>query len=110
MQLLPPTYVDAAANQESYWQWQVLDVNPGSLQLHQPLISVEVSDDGEHFTTLLDDQGVDLQIIHDGPSDGGMSRYYLRWYNPEIAVPGRWFRFRLEPRNGQDRFFSSVFR
>ena len=110
VQLLPPAFMDASANQEPYWQWQVLDVNPSVLQLHQPLMAIEVSDDGEHFHTLFDDQGLDLQIIHDGPSDGGMSRYNLRWYNPEIAIPGRWFRFRLEPREGQELFFSSTFR
>ncbi|MEE2729863.1 MAG: neutral/alkaline non-lysosomal ceramidase N-terminal domain-containing protein [Pseudomonadota bacterium] len=110
VQLQPAVFVAAARNQEPYWEWQVLDVNPGQLQLHQPLLAVEVSDDGEHFSTLLDDQGLDLQVIHNGASDAGMSRYTLRWYNPEIAVPGRWFRFRLEPRINQALFHSSPFR
>ncbi len=110
VQLLPPAFVDAAANREPYWETQILDVNPAYLELHKPLLAIEVSDDGEHFKTLLDDQGMDLQIIHDEPSDAGMSRYWLRWYNPQIATPGRWYRFRVEPRQGQGVFYSTAFR
>ncbi|MAA59102.1 MAG: hypothetical protein CMK79_03030 [Pseudomonadales bacterium] len=117
VQLMPPHFVDAAANQEPYWQWQLLDVNVSAIRLHEPLLAVEYSDDGKHFqplrdaqNTVVDDQGLDLQIIHDGPSDAGMARYFLRWYNPQIAVPGRWFRFRVAAREGQQVFYSSAFR
>lgn len=117
VQLEPPRFIDAQANQESYWEWRILDVSPSHLRLHDPLLSIEVSDDGEHFSLLLDeqgnavnDEGVDLQVMHLGNSDAGMARYSLRWFNPEIAVPGRWYRFRIEAREGQSVFFSTGFR
>ena len=117
VQLVPAQFIDASANQEPYWEFQMLDVNASAMELHQPLLAIEFSDDGEHFQPLLDaqntpvdDQGLDLQIIHDGPSDAGMARYFLRWYNPQIAIPGRWFRFRVAARAGQAVFYSSPFR
>jgi len=117
VQLLPPAFTDATTHQEPHWQTQMLDVSPSHINLHEPLLSIEFSDDGKHFSVLtdqqgtpVDDEGVDLQIIYDGDSDAGMARYFLRWYNPEIAAPGRWYRFRVEARQGQDTFFSSPFR
>ncbi|HVK99827.1 MAG TPA: neutral/alkaline non-lysosomal ceramidase N-terminal domain-containing protein [Dongiaceae bacterium] len=116
VELQPPVFVDAQVNLEPYWETELLDVNPSVLDLHEPLLSIEVSDDGEVFSPLRDarnvpvnDQGYDLQILHEGASDAGMSRYRLRWFNPEIARPGRWFRFRVEARAGQAVFHSSRF-
>ena len=117
VELQQPRFVEAQANQEPYWEMQLLDVNPSALDLHEPLLAIESSDDGETFAPLRDgqgvavnDQGYDLQIIHDGASDAGMARYFLRWHNPLVAAPGRWYRFRLEARAGQDAFHSSRFR
>ncbi|MFZ5602072.1 MAG: neutral/alkaline non-lysosomal ceramidase N-terminal domain-containing protein, partial [Pseudomonadota bacterium] len=117
VELQVPRFVDAQANQEPYWEMQLLDVHPSAIALHEPLLAIEFSDDGEHFVPLLDgqgvavnDQGYDLQIIHDGASDAGMARYFLRWHNPLIASPGRWYRFRVEARAGQEVFHSSQFR
>lgn len=116
VELQAPVFVDAGANQEPYWEWQVLDVAPGQLRLHEPLLAVETSEDGTHFSLLLDgqgvpvnDQGYDLQIIHEADSDGGMARYRVRWHNPPVARPGQQFRLRLEPRRGLDVFTSSAF-
>lgn len=115
-ELMAPEFKDATLRQEPYWQVQYLDVGPSTIELHKPLFSIEVSDDGETFAPLLqqgspvNDEGYDLQIILDGESDGGMARYFLRWHNPQIAAPGRWYRFRVEPRLGQDVWFSSAFR
>ncbi len=117
VELQPAQFVDAQANQEPYWEMQLLDVNPSALNLHEPLLAIEASADGERFTPLtdpngvpVDDQGYDLQIIHDGDSDAGMARYVLRWYNPPVAAPGQWFRFRVAARAGQDTFLSAKFR
>lgn len=117
VELQAPVFVDAQANQEPYWEWQVLDVAPGQLNLHEPLLAVETSDDGAHFSPLRDsqavpvnDQGYDLQIVHDANSDAGMARYKVRWHNPPVARVGQSFRLRLEPRAGLDVFTSSPFR
>ena len=117
VELEPPAFHQAEANREPYWEMKILDVAPGQLHLEQPLLSIEASDDGEHFYPLsdadgvpVDDQGFDLQIIHDGDSDAGMARYRLRWFNPQIAPPGRWFRFKVESRAGLPVFYSSRFR
>ena len=116
VELQQPRFVDAQANQEPYWEMQLLDVNASAIALHEPLLAIEVSDDGENFAPLQDegapvnDQGYDLQIIHDGATDAGMARYFLRWHNPLIASPGRWYRFRADPRAGQEAFHSSRFR
>lgn len=117
VELQAPAFTDAAANREPYWAWQVLDVAPSQLQLHEPLLAVETSTDGITFAPLLnkygfavDDQGYDLQIIHDADSDAGMARYQVRWHNPPVAVPGQWFRLRLESRAGLDVLYSSAFR
>lgn len=117
VELQAPLFVDASANRESYWEWRVLDVAPGQLQLHEPLLMVEASDDGITYGPLRDEQGVpvndqgyDLQIIYDGDSDAGMARYRVRWYNPVVARQGQWFRFSMERRAGLDVVTSSAFR
>lgn len=117
VELRAPEFSDASAKQEPYWQMRLLDVSASNINLHEPLIAIEVSDDGETYSALVDEQGVavndegyDLQIIHDGESDAGMARYDLRWYNPQIAKAGRWYRFRIEARADQAVFYSSPFR
>lgn len=116
-ELQAPQFVAAAANQEPHWEWQVLAVAPGRLRLHEPLLAVETSRDGGHYAPLrdergvpVDDQGYDLQILHESDSDNGMARYRVRWYNPVIARPGQWFRLRMEPRAGHGVLLSSAFR
>ncbi len=117
VELKAPEFVDATLKTEPYWQLQYLDVGPSTIELHKPLVAVEYSDDGKQFQPLVgalgelvDDQGYDIQIVLDELSDVGMARYFLRWYNPEIAASGRWFRFKLEPRLGQEVWYSSAFR
>ena len=117
LQIQAPAFTAAAANQEPYWETTLLDVNPGQLQLHRPLLSIEVSADGEHFVPLrdargepVDDQGADLQLMHLGPAESGMARYALRWYHPPVATPGQWFCFRVAARDQQPTFYSSAFR
>lgn len=117
VELQAPAFTDAAANREPYWEWLVLDVAPAQLALHEPLLAVETSTDGITFAPLLndygfavDDQGYDLQIIHDADSDAGMARYQVRWHNPPVAMPGQLFRLRLESRAGLDVLYSSTFR
>lgn len=117
VELRAPLFVAATANQEPYWEWQVLDVAPGQLQLQDPLISVETRRDAGGFYPLLteqgvpvNDQGYDLQIRFEADSDGGMARYVVRWYNPPVARPDQWFRLRLEPRDPLKELVSSPFR
>lgn len=117
VQLQPPAFVDGQPLQEPHWEMALLDVNPSVLNLHEPLLSIETCLDGQTCTPLhdergipVDDQGYDLQILHEEASDSGMARYRLRWYNPPVAVPGQTFRFRVAARAEREVFYSTAFR
>lgn len=116
-QLQAPVFVGASLDNEPHWQLYYSDVGPSTLELHKPLASIQISDDGEHFVDFYDgrgmpvnDQGYDLQVAMVEEREQGMARYYLRWFHPPVAPPGRWYRFKLEPRLGQGVWYSSPFR
>ena len=57
----------------------------------------------------VDDDGYDLAVIFTGDiTDANLGVYETRWYNPE-RKEGRWYRFRIEPRQGQEVLFSKPF-
>ena len=95
-------------------QWA--DVPPTLIDLHRRLVSIEYSEDGAKWFPLemqgirVDDDGYDLSVIFTGDmTDAKMGIYETRWFNPE-SREGRWYRFRIEPRQGQEMFFSKAFK
>ena len=111
-ELEPPQFHPAGNNREAYWSFHYRDVNPSLLQLHQPLLSLELkkADIWETFSIAnvpVDDQGYDMQLVHLEDLAQGMSRYEVRWFNP-AAADGE-FRFAVKPRNGLATFYSSAF-
>jgi hypothetical protein len=92
------------------------DVPPTLIDLHRHLVSIEYSEDGSKWLPLeergirVDDDGYDLSVAFTGEiTDANLGVYETRWYNPE-RNEGRWYRFRIEPRQGQETLFSKAFR
>jgi len=101
---------------EECWLFSWADVPPTLIDLHHRLVSIEYSEDGAKWFPLedrgirVDDDGYDLSVIFTGDmTDANLGVYETRWYNPERKA-GRWYRFRIEPRQGQEMFFSKAFR
>ena len=89
---------------------------PTLIDLHRRLVSIEYSEDGAKWIPLeergirVDDDGYDLSVIFTGDmTDANLGVYETRWYNPERHEK-RWYRFRIEPRQGQEIFFSKAFK
>ena len=101
--------------EEEYWNFSWADVPPTLIDLHRRLVSIEYSEDGAKWLPLeergirVDDDGYDLSVIFTGDmADNNLGIYETRWHNPE-RKEGRWYRFRIEPRHGQEVFFSKAF-
>jgi len=101
---------------EECWSFRWADVPPPSIDLHCRLVSIEYSEDGAMWLPLeergirVDDDGYDLSVAFlEEITDDKLGVYETRWYNPE-RQEGRWYRFRIEPRHGQELFFSKAFR
>lgn len=101
-----PAFTDPTASRDGYWEVTWLDVEPGDLAWHEPLVRVE-SVDGDHDVWqaathaghLVDDQGWALEVTHLGPGDEG-HRYRVRWWDPAFRG-GRRHRFVLLPNAAQ---------
>ncbi len=95
-------FTDPSATLDGIWEQTWLDVAPGGLRWHDPLVAVESSDDDGATWRLaveqgrrVDDQGWALSIAHLGPDDDGVvHRYRVRWHDPSMRV-GRRHRFVL---------------
>ncbi len=104
-----------AEGDEACWSFTWADVPPPLIDLHHRLVSIEYSDDGANWIPLeergipVDDDGYDLSVAFTGDvTDANLGIYETRWYNPE-RKEGRRHRFRIEPREGQEAFFSNAF-
>jgi neutral ceramidase len=102
--------------EEEYWMFKWADVPPTLIDLHRRLVSIEYSEDGAKWLPLeergipVDDDGYDLSVIFTGEiTDTNLAVYETRWHNPE-RKEGWWYRFRIEPRQGQEIFFSKAFK
>ncbi len=105
-----------AEDEEECWIFSWADVPPTLIDLHRHLVSIECSEDGAKWLPLeergirVDDDGYDLSVIFTGDiTDANLGIYETRWYNPE-RNEGRWYRFRIEPRQEQEIFFSKAFK
>jgi neutral ceramidase len=105
-----------AEGDEECWSFRWADVPPTRIDLHRRLVSIEYSEDGAKWLPLeergirVDDDGYDLSVSFTGDlTDADLGVYETRWHNPEKS-PGRWYRFRIEPRQEQELFFSKAFK
>jgi len=101
---------------EECWSFRWADVPPPLIEFHRRLVSIEYSEDGANWIPLeergirVDDDGYDLSVAFTSDiTDTKLGVYETRWYNPE-RNEGRWHRFRIEPRQEQEVFFSKAFR
>lgn len=97
----PARFTDPSDRLDGFWSQEWLDVEPAGLRWHQPLVSVEASDDdgstwfrAEDDGRPVDDQGWALEIAHLGSQDDGAHRYRVRWFDP-VHRGGRRHRFVL---------------
>ena len=112
-------FVDPTRDADGYWSLEWLDVAPGNLRWHEPLVRIETSVDGADTWApgtcddrVLDDQGWDLQVIHLGavpePGPTGAHRYELRWWDPIVGGADR-HRAVLLPNAGRPEVTSPPF-
>lgn len=106
---------------EECWLFKWNDVPPNLIDFHRPLVSIEYSEDGATWRSLekdgirVDDDGYDLSIAFMGMNfwsnifGAKLGEYETRWYNPE-RQEGREYRFRIEPRQEKEVFFSKAFK
>lgn len=111
-----PVFSHAQVNEEGHWRFSWLDVNPSRIELHRPLVSIETRVAGGDWHTLqqqgvpINDQGYDLAVrIDSNVDEQGMAQYSALWYNPLFEGEQREFRFVIEPRDQQSRFYSPAF-
>jgi neutral ceramidase len=111
-------FTDPTATTDGFWEQTWIDVAPGDLHWHEPLVRVEASDDdGRTWTRALDhgrrvdDQGWALAVTHLGAIDesgGPGHRYRIRWYEPVLRF-GRRHRFVLEANAGRPELAGTPF-
>jgi neutral ceramidase len=109
----PAQFVDATARADPYWEQEWVDVAPGDLRWHEPLVRVEMADgpDGP-WRSATDDQGCDIEVVHRGPASSADRsaghRYAVRWWDPAFRA-GRRHRFVLVPNAGRPLVASDGF-
>ncbi|MCU1371612.1 MAG: Neutral/alkaline nonlysosomal ceramidase family protein [Ilumatobacteraceae bacterium] len=100
-------FTDPTATEDGIWEQSWIDVAPGGLRWHEPLVRVEQSDDdGASWVPAApggrpaDDQGWALEVTHVGGPDAGRHTYRVRWHDPAHRF-GRRHRFVLLANNGR---------
>jgi neutral ceramidase len=100
-------FTDPTAIDDGIWEQSWVDVAPGGLHWHEPLVRVEQSDDdGATWVPAApggrpaDDQGWALEVTHLGGPDAGRHSYRVRWHDPAHRF-GRRHRFVLLANNGR---------
>jgi neutral ceramidase len=98
-------FTDPTAEDDGVWEQSWIDVAPGGLHWHEPLVRVEQSDDdGATWVPAVpggrpaDDQGWALEVSHVGGPDAGRHTYRVRWHDPAHRF-GRRHRFVLLANN-----------
>ncbi|MCK4764659.1 MAG: neutral/alkaline non-lysosomal ceramidase N-terminal domain-containing protein [Candidatus Aminicenantes bacterium] len=116
-----PRYHPRTKRKEAYWSFKWYDVLPYFIDLHEPLVGIQVLDHRDEWVSLtidgikVDDSGSDISIrfYKNRVTKKKMGLYEARWYNPpreEVKV----YRFVIEPRRGEvfclKRFYSPAFK
>ncbi|MHB1137709.1 MAG: neutral/alkaline non-lysosomal ceramidase N-terminal domain-containing protein [Microthrixaceae bacterium] len=109
------TFLDPTDRDDAVWEQAWMDVAPGGLHWHEPLVMVERSDDGgttwepaSRGWKRADDQGWALEVIHLGEHEGAAHHYRMRWHDPDHRA-GRLHRFVLLANNGRPRVVGEPF-
>lgn len=103
-----------AVNQEAFWYFDWQDITADHIALHQPLLSIEISDDQQHWQPLIhkgrpvNDQGYDLSV-HLIDDQDGHAHYRAYWYNPVFQGKQVWYRFVIQPREHEAILYSAAF-
>ena len=110
-----PTFTDPTATDDARWEQTWVDIAPGGLHWHEPLVRVEQSDDdGATWVPAApggrpaDDQGWALEVTHLGGPDAGRHTYRVRWHDPAHRF-GRRHRFVLLANNGRPEVAGAPF-
>ncbi len=115
-----PRFSDPTAADDAVWEQDWLDVAPGGLAWHEPLVRVERSDDdgatwepAANGWRAADDQGWALEVTDLGPASGsgigaGAHRYRVRWHDPDHRF-GRRHRFVLLANAGRPEVVGEPF-
>lgn len=107
----PHVHYAESIHEESYIEFEWLDVGASEINLHQPLVKVEIMVDDQWLGMTngfepINDDGYDIEVRLQRGEDLGMAQYQVRWYNP---VAGGQYRFVIAPRSNQDQFYSRSF-
>lgn len=116
-QVSPPAFSHAQVNEEGHWDYHWRDVNVSQIELHRPLVSIEVRPLGSDTWQPLkidgrpvNDEGFDIAIrVEDKDLPDGMAEYSTQWYNPVFAGEQQEYRFVVAARAGLPVFYSSAF-
>lgn len=108
-------FVDPTAEVDGYWEQVWVDAEPARLHWHEPLVSVQASeDDGRNWQDAVDAEGLvaddaawACQITHLG-AEAGRHRYRVRWFDPAHR-PGRRHRFVLAANAGRPELAGPAF-
>lgn len=98
---------------ESYVRFRWIDVNTSQINLHQPLVQVEMKNKDTHWQSFWyeqqpsTDEGYNIEIRHIANRKNNMAEYEVRWYNP---VHGKHFRFNIYPRAQHKMLLSQTFK
>ena len=111
----PARFADPTDRHDAWWEQTWLDVAPGGLAWHEPLVRVEQSDDGgarwspaARGWKRADDQGWALEVTHLGAAEGDGHRYRVRWHDPDHRF-GRRHRFVLLENNARPQVLGEPF-
>ena len=107
----PHVHYAESIHEESYIEFEWLDVGASEINLHQPLVKIEIMVDDQWLGMTngfepINDDGYDIEVRLQRGEDLGMAQYQVRWYNP---VAGGQYRFVIAPRSNQDQFYSRSF-
>lgn len=109
-----PDYIFPQLNKEGHWSFSWHDLHVDHMDFHNPLLSIEVSENLQQWSPLktngayIDDQGYDIGVIKED-QDEQHSSYRGYWYNPSFNGKKYWYRFKVAARKNQPTLYSKPF-
>jgi len=114
-----PVFDDPTPTEDGHWQVEWVDVAPGDLHWHEPVVRVEQTDEpgddaewvpARHHGRLVHDGSPDMEVVHLGELEGhpGSHCYRVRWYDPS-HVAGRRHRFVLAANRSRPELVGPAF-